>query len=179
MFQVRGANLDVRPRKRVNLDRMKSGPGHSAPLDETDRRIVEELRADGRLSMRALAERLHISRASAYSRVERLHRDGVIAGYTAVVDPERYGFGISAYVYLKISQHSWKAVRQRVLEIPEVWHGALVSGDYDLVLLVRAPDAHSLRDLVLSRLQTMPDVTSSHTVLILDELPTDGHQPRF
>ena len=60
-------------------------------------------------------------------------------------------------------------------------HGALVSGDYDLVLLVRAPDAHSLRDLVLSRLQTMPDVTSSHTVLILDELPAggDGHQPKF
>ncbi|MEV8437806.1 Lrp/AsnC family transcriptional regulator [Actinosynnema sp. NPDC051121] len=163
---------------------MTARAGHSAPLDELDRRIVEELRADGRMSMRSLAERLHISRASAYSRVERLHRDGVVTGYAAVVDPERYGFGISAYVYLKISQHSWKAVRQRVMEIPEVWHGALVSGDYDLVLLVRAPDAHSLRDLVLSRLQTMPDVTSSHTVLILDELPAggndrDGHQPKF
>lgn len=144
--------------------------GRLEPLDDTDRRIVEELRGDGRLSMRALAERLHISRASAYSRVDRLHRDKVITGYSADVDPERYGFGISAYVHLKISQHSWKAVRRRILEIPEVWHGALVSGDHDLVLLVRAPDAHSLRDLVLNRLQTMPDVTSSHTVLVLDEL---------
>jgi DNA-binding Lrp family transcriptional regulator len=179
MFQIRASDPDEWPRGRVTVRHMTPAPGHSAPLDATDRRIVEALRADGRLSMRALAEKLHISRASAYSRVERLHRDGVITGYTAVVDPERYGFGISAYVYLKISQHSWKAVRQRVLEIPEVWHGALVSGDYDLVLLVRAPDAHSLRDLVLSRLQTMPDVTSSHTVLILDELPTDGHQPKL
>jgi DNA-binding Lrp family transcriptional regulator len=65
-------------------------------------------------------------------------------------------------------------VRRRIQEIPEVWHGALVSGDYDLVLLVRAPDAHSLRDLVLNRLQTMPDVTSSHTVLVLDELHGPG-----
>ena len=146
--------------------------GRSAALDELDRRIVEELRADGRVSMRALAERLHISRASAYTRVERLHRDGVITGYSAVVNPERYGYGVSAYVYLKISQHSWKAVRRRVLEIPEVAHGALVSGENDLVLLVRTRDAQCLRELVLNRLQTIPDVVSSHTVLILDELPS-------
>ena len=47
-------------------------------LDATDRRIVEALRADGRLSMRALAERLHISRAGVYTRVERLHQLGVL-----------------------------------------------------------------------------------------------------
>lgn len=139
-------------------------------LDNTDRTIIGELRADGRLSMRALAERLHISRASAYSRVERLVADGVITGYSASIDPERYGFGISAYVYLKISQHSWKAVRSRVLQVPEVWHGALVSGDNDLVLLVRTQDAASMRDLVLNTFQTMPGVVATQTVLILDEL---------
>lgn len=139
-------------------------------LDGTDRRIIAALRADGRLSMRALAEQLHISRAGAYVRVERLQRDGVITGFSAVVDPERYGFDISAYVYLKISQHSWKAVRRRIAEIPEVWHGALVSGENDLVLLVRTHDAASLRDLVLNRLQTMQDIVSTQTVIILDEM---------
>jgi len=139
-------------------------------LDDTDRAIVAELREDGRLSMRALAEKLHISRASAYTRVERLVTEGVITGYTAAIDPERYGFGISAYVYLKISQHSWKAVRRQVLQIPEVWHGALVSGENDLVLLVRTQDAASMRELVLNTFQTMPDVLATQTVLILDEL---------
>ena len=139
-------------------------------LDDTDRALIAELRADGRLSMRALAERLHISRASAYTRVERLASEGVITGYTASIDPERYGFGISAYVYLKISQHSWKAVRRQVLQIPEVWHGALVSGENDLVLLVRTADAASMRELVLNTFQTMPDVLATQTVLILDEL---------
>ena len=81
-------------------------------------RSIAELRADGRLSMRALAEKLHISRASAYTRVERLVAEGVITGYSASIDPERYGFGISAYVYLKISQHSWKAVRRRITADP-------------------------------------------------------------
>lgn len=140
-------------------------------LDATDRRIVEALRADGRLSMRALAERLHISRAGVYTRVERLHRLGVITGYTAIVDPDRFGLGISAYVYLKISQHSWQTVRERVLHIPEVEHGALVSGENDLVLLVRTSDAPSLRDLVLNTFQTMPDVLTTQTVLVLEELP--------
>jgi DNA-binding Lrp family transcriptional regulator len=152
----------------------KASGRRPAELDDTDRAIVAELRQDGRISMRALAETLHISRASAYNRVERLTGSGVITGFTAAIDPERYGFGISAYVYLKISQHSWKAVRRRILQIPEVWHGALVSGENDLVLLVRTHDAASMRDLVLNTFQAMPDVQSTQTVLILDELNGPG-----
>ncbi|GIJ48404.1 putative transcriptional regulator, AsnC family protein [Virgisporangium aliadipatigenens] len=141
-----------------------------APLDETDRRIVEALRADGRLSMRTLAATLHISRANVYARVQRLERDGVITGYTATVDPHRLGHGLAAYVYVNITQHSWKEVRTRILAIPEVEHAALVSGAHDLVLLVRTRDAASLRELVLDRLQGMPEVRSTETELIFDEL---------
>lgn len=141
-----------------------------APLDDVDRRIVAALRADGRISMRALAAALHISRASAYTRVERLRRDGVITGYTATIDPQRCGYGLSAYVYLSIAQQSWKAVRNRVLGMSEVEHGALVSGEHDIVLLVRTRDMTSLREFVLTRLQEMPEVQSTQTVLIFDEL---------
>src|SRR5690348_2172550 len=100
----------------------------TAATDRIDRLIVEALRADGRMSMRALAAHVHVSRANAYARVERLHREGVIAGYTAVINPERYGYGLSAYVYLNITQSSWKAVRSKVLSIAEVDHAALISG---------------------------------------------------
>jgi DNA-binding Lrp family transcriptional regulator len=144
--------------------------GRMASIDEVDRRIVAALRAEGRVSMRALAARLHISRASVYTRVERLERDGVITGYTATVDPQRYGNGLAAYVYLKITQQSWKSLGQRVLSIPEVDHGALVSGEHDIVLLVRTTDAASLRDLVLTRLQNLPEVQATRTELIFDEL---------
>jgi DNA-binding Lrp family transcriptional regulator len=144
--------------------------GQPVALDATDLRILDELRADGRLSMRALAERLHVSRAGVYARVERLHRERVITGYTATVDPARSGYGISAYVYLRISQHSWKVVREQVSRLPEVEHGALVSGENDLILLVRTRDAAGLRDLVLDRLQAMPEVVSTQSVLIFDEL---------
>ena len=143
--------------------------GHMAAMDDTDRLIVEALRADGRMSMRALADRIHISRASAYARVARLERDGVITGYAALIDPLRYGYALSAYVYLDIAQRSWKSVRRHLLSMPEVDHIALVSGAHDILLRVRARDAASLRDVVLTRLQEIPEVRSTQTVLIFDE----------
>jgi DNA-binding Lrp family transcriptional regulator len=139
-------------------------------LDETDRAILAELRRNGRISMRSLAAALHISRANAYTRVGRLESSGVITGYTAVVDPQRYGHALSAYVYLNLQQRSWKRLESKVLEIDEVDHAALVSGEHDIVLLVRTTDAAALRDLVLTRLQDMPEVLGTRTELIFDEM---------
>ena len=148
--------------------------GHLAPLDDTDRLIVDALRADGRISMRTLAAQVHISRANAYARVARLERDGVITGYAALVDPVRYGYGLSAYVYLDIAQRTWKSVRRQLLGMPEVDHVALISGEHDILVRVHAHDASTLRDVVLTRLQDMPEVRSTQTVLIFEEL-APGH----
>lgn len=148
--------------------------GRQLALDNVDRAIIAALCADGRMSMRSLAEQTHSSRAGIYARVTRLEELGIITGYTAVIDPHQLGYGVSAYIYLRIAQQSWKAVRERISAIEEVEHAALISGDDDLALLVRTVDAASLRDLVLTRLQTMPDVLSTKTVLILDELPRTG-----
>jgi DNA-binding Lrp family transcriptional regulator len=147
-----------------------------AAMDDTDWLIVEALRADGRLSMRALADLVHISRASAYARVARLERDGVITGYAALVDPVRCGYALSAYVYLDIAQRSWKSVRGQLLSMPEIDHVALVSGEHDILLRVRASDAVSLRDVVLTRLQDIPEVHSTQTVLIFEEADPGQNQ---
>src|SRR5580704_3222371 len=146
-------------------------------LDDVDRAIVEVLRKDGRISMRALAARLHISRAGAYLRVQRLEEAGVITGYAAQVDPQRYGYGLSAYVHLKIAQPAWKELRTRLLAVAEVEHAALVSGDSDIVLLVRTRDIAALRELVLNSFQNMPEVLSTQTVLIFDELRSTRQSP--
>jgi DNA-binding Lrp family transcriptional regulator len=148
------------------------------PLDDVDRAIVAVLREDGRISMRSLAARLHISRAGAYMRVQRLEEAGVITGYTARVDPQRYGYGLSAYVYMKIAQPAWKPLRARLMTIPEVEHAALVSGDTDIVLLVRTRDIAALRELVLNSFQSMSEVLSTQTVLIFDELGRLPAAPR-
>jgi DNA-binding Lrp family transcriptional regulator len=138
-------------------------------LDEIDRRILRELESDGRLSGRALAERVTISRANAYARFERLVADGVITGFTARVDPLKVGLTTSAYVAMTVRQNSWRDLQAALRAIPEVRHMALVGGEFDVMLLVRAEDNNALRRVVLEQLQTIPGVLSTKTFLIFED----------
>lgn len=139
------------------------------PLDDVDAAIVAAMVADGRLSVRALAEQVSISRASAYQRLDRLRRTGVITGFTAVVDPVRSGLTTSAYVMLSIRQQAWREMVPRLQAIPEIHHMALTGGDVDVVLLVRAADNEALRRVVLDRVTTLPGVLSTRTLLIFED----------
>ena len=141
-------------------------------LDDTDRAIVAELRRDGRLSVRALAERLHISRATAYSRLERLHRDQVITGYAARVDPEQLGLTTAAYVSVSIEQGSWREVLEAMSALPGVQKVALVGAEFDMLVEVRARDNHELRDVVLEQIQAVPGVRGTRTWLVFESWST-------
>ncbi|HEY0452950.1 Lrp/AsnC family transcriptional regulator [Actinophytocola sp.] len=154
----------------------------ASPLDETDQRILAELAQDGRMSMRTLAETLHISRANAYARVERLRASGVIKGFRADVDPVAAGLGTSAYVTLNLRQAEWRVVGEQLRALPGVVHIALVGGEFDVILLVRVKDNADLGRLVLDVIQEMPGVVSTRTLLVFEEpdpLPSPATaQPR-
>jgi DNA-binding Lrp family transcriptional regulator len=138
-------------------------------LDEVDERILELLRRDGRASMTAVAEHVHISRANAYTRVNRLVDTGVIAGFSARIDPVKAGLHASAYVSLAVDQTSWQEVRERLAAIRGIEHIALVGGDTDVLLLVRARDNSDLRRVVLEELQAIPAVKSTRTALVFED----------
>lgn len=144
-------------------------PPSARPLDEVDRSLLRLLQEDGRASIRSVADRAHISRTNAYARTSRLLEDGVIRGFSARVDHELAGFGASAYITLTIVQNSWRTVREELLKLPEVEHMALVSGDFDVLLLVHAADNRALRDLVLTRLHNLSNVLSTRTLLVFEE----------
>ncbi|MGW0942651.1 winged helix-turn-helix transcriptional regulator [Streptomyces sp. NPDC002623] len=139
------------------------------PLDAIDQDILQMLQADGRASIRSVAERVHVSRANAYARINRLIEDGVIRGFGARVDHERAGQGTSAYITLKIVQNSWRTVREQLTQLPGASHIALVGGDFDVLLLVHTPDNRALREVVLTRLQAIPEVLSTRTLLVFEE----------
>jgi DNA-binding Lrp family transcriptional regulator len=152
----------------------------TAPLDEIDLRILDELSVDARISMRALAERLHISRASAYARLDRLKDSGVVRGFQVQVDPVASGFGTTAYVTLSLNQADWREVRKRMLALEGVAHFCLVGGEFDVVLLVRARDNAGLRRIILDHIQTMPGVHNTRTLLVFEEhapVPTYATRP--
>jgi DNA-binding Lrp family transcriptional regulator len=142
----------------------------AAALDDVDRALLRQLAADGRLSMRTLAERLRISRSSVYARIERLTAEHVITGYAARIDPIRAGLGTTAYVLVNIDQTGWRSISERLREVPYVQHIALVGGDVDMMMLVRTPDNATLRDVVLARVHTVAGVRSTRTWLVFDEV---------
>ena len=139
-------------------------------LDDVDRRIVTALQADGRISVRALAEQVSISRANAYARLERLTSTKVITGFTVMVDPAKVGLTTSAYVALRVRQNNWRDLQERLRAIPEVQHMALMGGEFDVMLLVRATDNDALRRVVLEELQALPGVLSTRTSLIFEDI---------
>lgn len=149
--------------------------GQSArPLDGPDRQILRELVKDARTSIRSLAERVHISRASAYARVARLVADGVITGFSARIAHERAGLGTSAYVSLTIEQNSWPEVSAHLGQLQYVEHVSRLGADFDVLVLVRAPDNAALRVVVLDRIQAIPSVRSTRTWLVFDEFEGAG-----
>ncbi|MET3203993.1 UNVERIFIED_ORG: DNA-binding Lrp family transcriptional regulator [Arthrobacter sp. UYEF13] len=148
------------------------GESGEVPLDDVDRRIIAELTRDGRMSVTQVAENVHISRAHAYTRIARLTGEGVLTKFTALVDPIKAGLKSSAYVTLKVSQHSWRELREQLRAIPEVHHIALVGGDFDVILLVRAIDNTDLRRVIFDQLQAMPGVQDTQTFLVFEDVDT-------
>jgi DNA-binding Lrp family transcriptional regulator len=144
-------------------------PGGPPELDDIDRRLVSELAADGRISVNELAARSHVSRATAYTRFDRLRQSGVIRGFGADIDPAAVGLSLSALVLVGVEQGKWRPVRDRLPSLPGVEWVALTSGEFDFVLLVRASGIATLRDVLLERLHGMKEIRSTETILVLDE----------
>jgi DNA-binding Lrp family transcriptional regulator len=141
----------------------------SSELDDTDRRIVALLRADGRMSVNEVAQQAHVSRATAYARLERLRSAEVITGFQATVDPGRVGLPVTALILVNLEQKNWPSVHDALGAIPGIEWSAFTSGSFDMVLLVRMKDVAALRDVVLVQLHGLKFVKSSQTVFVLDE----------
>ncbi|MFD1493508.1 MULTISPECIES: Lrp/AsnC family transcriptional regulator [Microbacterium] len=160
--------------------RMHSAGRSAVQIDEIGYDILRVLRDDGRVSIAALAARVGISRASAYSRVEALTRAGVITGYSARVDAARAGLGVCALVFCSVHPQSWEEFFTAVRNLPEVESAKITTGEHDIMLLVRSIDVQGIYALVAGGIASLPHVARVETVLILNEvferpyvLPTD------
>lgn len=157
--------------------RQRGVTGQSAEhrvLDEVDRQIIGALERDARLSVRALAERLHLSRAATYARLQRLLDDGVIEGFAARVVPHLAGLQTTAYIALQIEQNTWRSVSAALAKLDYIDSISLLGSEFDVLALAHAPDNQSLRALVLERIQAIPGVIGTRTWLAFEEIRGAG-----
>ncbi len=112
-------------------------------LDEKDRQLLRYLQRDATLSVDALAERIHLSRNACWRRLRKLEDDGFITKRVALLDPEKLGLGLTAFVLLRAADHTpdWLSkFDTAVRRLPEICSAHRMSGDLDYVLRVRVAD---------------------------------------
>lgn len=158
----------------------KSPAGSSRPLDDTDRRILSELLANGRLTNAALASRTGIAESTCIHRVRALRDSGVIRGFHAEVDLGALGLPIQAVVKVRLGTHNRDEVNRfhaTLSVIPGVLTIFHVAGEDDYLLHVAVESSEALRDLVLEHVTVHPVVRHTETQLVFGVIPAAGVSP--
>ena len=135
-------------------------------MEEIDRRIVELLSADGRMSYTELARATGLSTSAVHQRVRRLEQRGVIRGYAAVVDPEAVGLPLTAFISIKpIDASQPDDAPERLRGVAEIEACHSVAGDESYILKVRVPNPRHLEDL-LARIRAAANVSTRTTIVL-------------
>ena len=145
-------------------------------MDEFDRKILDVLAVDGRISVTHLADRIGLSKSPTQSRLRRLEKDGIIRGYCALFDPIQLGRDHVVYVEVKLSdtrERALSAFNEAVLKIPEVEQCHLIAGAFDYLLKVRTDGMHGYRALLAERLSTLPNISHTSTYVVMQSVKED------
>ena len=139
-------------------------------MDAIDNKIVALLRENARRSFQDIGTHVHLSAPAVKRRVDRLERDGVILGYTAIVDPPVFGWHAEAFVDLYCEgRMPADAIRRAVEREPGVVSAHTVAGEASALLHVMAQDTKDL-ELALERIRATEGVTRTVTEVVLSTL---------
>jgi Lrp/AsnC family leucine-responsive transcriptional regulator len=140
-------------------------------IDRFDRRILEVLQENGRISNQELADRIGLSPSPCLRRVRALEASGVIAGYRAVLDARRLGLSLMALIHISMDRHTperFANFEAKVAALPEVLECLLITGqdaDYQLKVIVRDMDAYQA--LLLDRITRIEGVSGVHSSFVM------------
>jgi Lrp/AsnC family transcriptional regulator, regulator for asnA, asnC and gidA len=137
-------------------------------LDELDRVILACLQENGRMPLSEIARRTEVAPATVHERLAKLRRSGVVRGFYVRLDPLALGFTVTALVHLRTELAD--EVERTVADlraIPEVEEVHVVTGEYDLVVKVRAADTEQLQELLVNRIHRVTGFRRSATEICL------------
>ena len=151
-------------------------------LDRTDRRILECLQNDGRISNVQLARKVNLTPTPCIERVKRLERQGFIRGYTAILNPEMVNASLLVFVEIDLSHKSpdaFKKFREEARKLPEIMECHLVSGNFDYLIKARVRDMKSYRELLGEKILSLPGVNGSRSYVVMEEVKETLSLPLF
>lgn len=145
----------------------------AAPFDRIDRRILQALQDDGRISNLKLAEKVALSPTAVLARVQRLTRGGYILGYEARLNPALLGAGMLVFVEVLLDRTTpnvFEQFKAAVQVRPEILECHMVAGGFDYLLKTRAADMEAYRQFAGTVLWQLPGVRETRTYAVMEEV---------
>ena len=139
-------------------------------IDKLDRKILSILSQNARIPFKDVAAECGVSRAAIHQRVQHLIENGVIIGSGFHVNPKSLGYTTCTYVGLNLERGSmYRDVVERISTIPEVIECHFTTGSYTMLVKLFAKDNEQLMDLLNNRIQSIPGVASTETLISLEQ----------
>ena len=142
-------------------------------LDQTDLQILRALQGNARLTTKELAARVNLSTTPVFDRLKRLERSGFIRKYVAVLDAEKLGRGFTVFCSVKLKQMSREVARDFISvikDIPQVAECYNISGEYDYMLKIQAPDMKYYNEFIINVLGTIDSIGSILSSFVMAEI---------
>ncbi len=142
-------------------------------LDAIDRRILQTLQQDGKLTNNELAERVGLSASPCLRRVKQLEDAGVIHHYAALIDPQKVNLGLTVFARIWLKGQDEKTVNHfidSVMDIPEIVECQLMAGDCDFFLRIVVTDLDAYRKFQIQRLNKISGIQNVKTEIPLQKI---------
>lgn len=139
-------------------------------IDKLDKRILNIVMKNARIPSKDVAYECGVSRAAIHQRIQRLIEMKVITGSGYTVNPKSLGYSTCTYVGVKLEKGSmYRDVLKEIEKIPEVVECHFTTGPYSMLIKVYAQDTHHLMELLNDKIQHIPGVTETETLISLEQ----------
>jgi Lrp/AsnC family leucine-responsive transcriptional regulator len=139
-------------------------------LDDTDRKILEVLQEDGRITNNKLAKEIGLTTTPTLERVRRLEKSGLIKGYRAILDEKKLGKSMSVFASVSLTMHNHKTVQEfceAIQDLHQILAAHHISGEGDFLLKIVVSSTAEYESFLLNHLTQLPGVQKIQTTVVL------------
>ena len=147
-------------------------------LDEKDFQIIKQLTKNSRISIRELAKTVEMKPSSVFNRLKRIENTGIIRRYTIELNHEALGKCVMAYVFIRydpLSKREQTEIAREILKIENCESVLIITGEWDMIALVRTKDVPTLSKIILDRIRKVEGVAHTLSVIVLKEMKKSDH----
>jgi len=142
------------------------------PLDEIDRKLLNILQINSRITIRELSEQLHLSTTPIHERIKKLEKSGYIKQYLTVVDPKMIGKKLIVYISVSLNKHTKEAIEEfetQMQKMEEVMEAYYISGSSDFLLKVYCNDMEDFHHFITNKFSVIGNITQFYSSFVMSE----------